>query len=477
MAGKPDDKKSLDQRVLGFIREQHLTTRGQTLLVAVSGGQDSVCLLHLLHEMQPELGIKLRAAHLDHQLRGQASSGDARYVSRLAKSLGIPVTVAKRDVLAYQKKHGLSLEEAAREVRYRFLAETASAVGADVVAVGHTLDDHVETILLHLVRGTGTRGLRGLQPVTRRQVAGKELKVVRPLLAVRRAETRKYCSRFQLQPRQDASNLSLAPLRNRLRMELLPLLTKYNSGIVEALQRTAQIAGDDIAHLEQVAARYWPKVAAKHEDVIVLDKKALLKLPVSAQRNLLRMAVENLVGNLKDIEARHIEEMVWALDKPAGKKINLPYGLIFRVDYDRYLLGKSTSALNHLPVLAGEYRLKIPGKTVFPGWQIEAEIGQPEAKIPDDNLFTACFDFSRIDGELRVRARRCGDFFRPLGMQGTKKVAQYMLDVKIPHDRRDRIPIVTDGDGIIWVAGCRIAERAKVTAQTKKVLCLKFTQV
>ena len=176
MAGKPNDKKSLDQRVLGFIREHHLTTRGQTLLVAVSGGQDSVCLLHLLHELQPELGVKLQVAHLDHQLRGKASSGDARYVAGLAKSLGIPATIGKRDVLVYRKKHGLSLEEAAREVRYQFFAETAAATGAAAIAVGHTLDDHVETILLHLVRGSGTRGLRGLQPVTRRNVSGRELR-------------------------------------------------------------------------------------------------------------------------------------------------------------------------------------------------------------------------------------------------------------------------------------------------------------
>jgi tRNA(Ile)-lysidine synthase len=477
MAGKPDDKKSLDQRVLGFIREQHLTSRGQTLLVAVSGGQDSVCLLHILHQLQPELGIKLHVAHLDHQLRGKESAADVRYVARLAKSLGIPATIAKRDVTAYQKEHGLSLEEAAREVRYQFLAETAAAVGAEAVAVGHTLDDHVETILLHLVRGAGTRGLRGLQPLTKRRVSGKELKIVRPLLTVRRMETGAYCTRFQLQPHQDASNLSLEPLRNRVRLELLPLLTKYNSGIVEALQRTAQFAADDIAHLEKEAARYWLKVAAKQSNVILLDKKALYKLPVSVQRYLLRMAVANLVGNLKDIEARHIEEMVRTLDKPAGKQINLPYGLVFSVDYDRYLLGKDVAALNPFPVLVGEYRLKIPGKTVFPGWQVEAEIIRPTEKITDDNRFTAYFDYRRIDGELSVRARRRGDCFRPRGMPGTKKVAQYMLDVKIPHDRRDRVPILTDDTGILWVVGYRIAERGKVNTQMKKALRLKFKQI
>jgi len=477
MARKPVNKGPLDLRVLGYIREHHLADHGQMLLVAVSGGQDSGCLLHLLHRLQPELGIKLHVAHLDHQLRGKESAADARYVARLAKSLGVPVTIEKRDVAAYQREHGLSLEEAAREVRYNFLSGTATAVGADAVAVGHTLDDHVETILLHLVRGTGTRGLRGLRPVTKRRVSGKELKIVRPLLTVRRAETGEYCDRFELKPRQDATNLSTEPLRNRVRLELLPLLQNYNSGIFEALQRTAQIAGDDITHLEKEAARCWPKVADKQGDVIILDKRALLKSSTSLQRYLLRQAIETVAGNLKDIEARHIEEMMQALDKPAGNQISLPYGLVFTVDYDRYLLAKDISPLNPFPVLAGEYPIKIPGKTLIPGWCIDARVTEPAGLTTGDNGFIAHFDNSRITGKLKVRPRQRGDRFQPLGMRATKKVAQFMLDVKIPNGWRNHIPILADESDILWVVGYRIDERVRVTKQTKKVLCLEFRQV
>jgi tRNA(Ile)-lysidine synthase len=257
----------------------------------------------------------------------------------------------------------------------------------------------------------------------------------------------------------------------------LPLLQNYNSGIFEALQRTAQIAGDDIAHLEGEAARYWPKVADKQGDVIVLDKKALLKLPVSVQRYLLRQAVETAAGNLKDIEARHIEEMVQTLDKPAGKQISLPYGLVFAVDYDRYLLAKDISPLNPFPVLAGEYPLKIPGKTIIPGWRIDAFVTEPAGLTTGDNGFIAHFDFGRLDGKLTVRPWQRGDRFQPLGMKGVKKTAQFMLDVKIPHDWRDRIPILTDNAGILWVVGYRIAERVKITRQTKKVLRIKFERI
>jgi tRNA(Ile)-lysidine synthase len=260
-------------------------------------------------------------------------------------------------------------------------------------------------------------------------------------------------------------------------LELLPLLQNYNSGIVEALQRTAQIAGDDIAHLEKEAGQIWPKVADKQGDVIVLDKKALLKLPVSVQRYLLRQAVETAAGNLKDIEARHIEEMMQAMDKPASKQISLPYGLVFAVDYERYLLAKDISSLNPFPALEQEYPIIVPGTSEIPGWCIDAHIIPPAELNTGDNPLIAHFDYSRIAGKLTVRARQRGDRFQPLGMNETKKVAQFMMDAKIPKGWRSRIPVIAAADGIIWVAGHRIDERVKVTKQTKKVLCLEFRQV
>jgi tRNA(Ile)-lysidine synthase len=477
MSRKPVNKMSLDQRVLGFIQEHRLMANGQILLVAVSGGQDSVCLLHLLNQLQPILGIKLHVAHLNHQLRGKESDGDARYVARLATKLGIPATIEKRDVIAYQKERGLSLEEAAREVRYGFLAEVASTIGADSAAVGHTLDDQVETILLHLIRGTGTRGLRGLQPLTRWRLAEKELTVVRPLLDIRRGETGAYCQSFELHPRQDATNLSMEPLRNRVRLELLPLLKSYNPQVNDTLLRTAHIAGEDTAYLEKEADRIWAQVAAKQDGMIILGKKAVLKLAPVMQRYLMRLAIENLVGNLKDIEARHIEEMVQALNKPAGKQISLPYGLVFSIDYGRYLLGKDRTALSPFPALDGEYAIKIPGITVIPGWRIQVNIIDSLDSIRDNNSFTGHFDYSRTSDKLVVRSRKRGDRFQPLGMKDKKNLAQFMLDAKIPAHWRDNIPIIASPDGIVWVMGYRIDERVKVTEKTKKVLRLEFQRI
>ena len=210
--------KIVTHRVLDFIKSQGLVIPGRTLVVAVSGGADSVCLLSILLELQRELDIRLHVAHLDHRLRGAASRADARYVAGLARRLGLPATIESRDVRSYGRAHHLSLEEAAREVRYAFLAEVAAGAGAERVAVGHTADDHVETVLMHLVRGSGLGGLRGLRPLNRLACAGHDITIIRPLLSLTREETAAYCRRRHLRPRVDASNLSSEPFRNRIRL-------------------------------------------------------------------------------------------------------------------------------------------------------------------------------------------------------------------------------------------------------------------
>ena len=228
------------------------------------------------------------------------------------------------DVTGYQRQQRLSLEEAAREVRYRFLAQVAGSIGADRVAVGHTRDDHIETILLHLIRGAGTRGLRGLQPYTEWQSKTSSLIIIRPLLEISHQETEDYCRQHRLVPRLDASNLSLSPLRNRIRHQLLPLLQSYNPRIAEALLRTGSIASDDIDFVDKEVARLWDRVAQEQPNTIVLDKKRFDRLPPALKRYLLRASAERLLGSAKDIEMRHIEEMMSALAKPAGKRLSLP---------------------------------------------------------------------------------------------------------------------------------------------------------
>jgi tRNA(Ile)-lysidine synthase len=492
----------LEERVLGFIQQHRLVSGDKKLVVAVSGGPDSVCLLHILAKLQKELKVKLHVAHLNHQLRGAESEADAEYVSDLARRLGIPATIERRDVTGYRAQHRLSLEEAAREVRYSFLAQVAKSVGAERVAVGHTMDDHIETILMHLIRGTGTRGLRGLQPVTGWQSGASSLTIVRPLLKVSRQETEDYCQSHELKPRIDASNLSLSPLRNRIRQQLLPLLKSCNPRVAEALLRTGRIASDDIEFLDKEIAQLWDDIAQQQDKTIILDKEGFDQLSSALQRYLLRAAAEKLLGSAKDIEMRHIEEMMLALTKPAGKRLNLPRGLNFSIEYNQYRLASDFSALSPFPSLRGEFQLNIPGETIIQGWRIEATIispsvikGKPEGALAPSEIttplpinkgkgtkgmglikkdFTAYFDLGKTGDRLLVRSRQPGDRFQPLGLDQPKKLNEFMIDAKIPRFWRHQVPIVCSPSQILWVVGWRIDDRVKVSDTTEQVLQLQF---
>jgi tRNA(Ile)-lysidine synthase len=465
---------SLAERVLQFVEEHRLLLPGQCLVVAVSGGADSVCLLHVLLSLKDRLGITLHLAHLDHQLRGTESAADAAYVSELAHHLGVPATVEQRDVKTYQVQKRLSLEEAAREVRYGYLAEVARSVGANCVATGHTRDDHVETILMHLIRGTGSRGLRGLQPKSQWRMGGNRVTIIRPLLGLGREETNGYCARHRLAPRLDTSNLSLSPLRNRIRQQLLPLMRSYNPAVDESLQRTARLAGDDVTFLDEEVERRWGEMVQRQGDTIILNKEGFCRLPQALQRHLLRAVIENLVGSIRDIEMRHIDSVIAALGKPAGRRLDLPSGVTFSVEYDRFLVGYDQAALCLLPVLEAATPLKVPGETRLTSWKVKASIIAPEAMKNEAGAFQAYLDLDRTGTDLLVRRRQPGDRFQPLGMSQPKKLNEFMIDARIPRLWRPRVPLVCSPEGIVWVVGWRLDERVKVTGATRQVLSLEF---
>ncbi len=470
-------EKTLEQRVVNFIQEHNLFSAGDKLVVAVSGGADSVCLLHILAQWQRELGVELHVAHLNHQLRGAESDSDASYVSDLAHKLGVPATIERRDVAAYRDQKGGSLEEAAREVRYSFLAEVTRGIGTSKVAVGHARDDHIETVMMHLLRGVGTAGLRGLQPRSVLQYSenGGQLEVVRPLLEVTRQETLDYCQRYNLAPRSDSSNVSLSFLRNRVRLELLPMLRSYNPGVDKALLRLADIAGDDISFIEEQASLLWKELAREEGDVIYLDISKMVTSPRAMQRQIFRRAVKQLRGNLKDVEANHIEAMMDFLSKPAGKKLCLPDGLTLSTEYGRLVLALVQASICPLPPLKGISNINIPGETDLPSWRVRADIIQEV--VGDDNGLVASFDLDKVGKELTVRRRRPGDRFQPLGMSQTKKLQDFMVDSKIPRSWRDRVPLICSPKQILWVVGWRIDDRVKVTENTKEILRLQFERL
>ncbi len=470
--------KTLEQRVLEFIQSRSLITPGETLVVAVSGGADSVCLLHLLARWRTKLDVDLHVAHLNHQLRGAESDSDADYVLALASELGIPSRMERRDVVDYQKKQGISLEEAAREVRYDFLYGVANNVDAAKVLVGHTSDDQIETVLMHLLRGTGLTGLRGLQPRSKFPLGKgkKQLEIVRPLLEVARCETRDYCLFHGLQPRADSSNEVLDFLRNRVRLELLPVLRDYNPSVDRALLRLAVLAGDDASYIEEQALRLWDDVARKKRNVIYLDVPKVAFLPRAMQRQIFRLAIEQLVGKLKNVEAEHVEAMLGFLAKPAGKKLYLPHGLVLFTEYGRLVLASPKVSSCPFPPLDSSFHIRVPGETRLPGWEVKAEVVSKTAENSHGGI-VANFDLDRIGGKLIVRRRQRGDRFQPLGMSHTKKLQDFMVDARIPQSWRDRVPLVCSQQHILWVVGWRIDDRVRVTDDTKSVLRLEFREL
>jgi len=492
-------KIKLESKVIDFIQRYSLVSPEEIVIVGVSGGADSVCLLHVLAEWRKGLGIKLHVAHLNHQLRGAESEADAKYVSNLAGSLGIPITIDRQDVAAYRLERNFSVEEAARELRYAFLARVAREVGANRIAIGHTRDDQVETILMHILRGTGITGLCGLAPCSPLAYDSQgmslpakrsNLLVIRPLLDITREETTSYCQEHHLDPRIDSSNRSLSFFRNRLRLQLLPLLRQYNPSLDQALLRLADIAKEDNAFIEQQASELWDEVARQENNAIYLDRRQIASLPIALQRQLLRAAVTRLAGDTRDIEASHIEAARSLLNKPVGKRISLPHGFICQGGYDE-LIAASTAKQSQLlpcpfPPLPGEFPLEVPGEKVSPGWKVIASVVRERVDSPplrgvfstsgetgQSNL-VADFDLHKTGTELFVRQRRPGDRFQPLGMNMSKKLQEFMVDARIPRSWRGRIPIVCSPQQIIWVVGWRIDDRVRVTEASKEILRLEF---
>lgn len=334
MSLKSRQKDSLIERVFTYICQNNLVLRGETLVVGVSGGPDSVCLLHLLVGLMGRLDVQLHVAHLNHLLRGIESEADAHYVSHLAEQLGVSATLEQRDVETYRAEHHLSLEEAAREVRYQFFAEVSRSIGTDRIVLGHTANDQAETILMRLLRGAGTYGLQGMHPITQLDsLTDTQLIVVRPLLETRREEVEAYCQQHALDPRRDSSNLSSSHLRNRIRSELIPLLRRYNPRIDDALLRTADSLAVDFSFLEQQVSQIWDSVISEEGEALVLRSEEIVSLHPALQRYLLREVTRRLLGNLKDIEWKHIEKMRSALKMKTGKRLILPRGLIFYVKH------------------------------------------------------------------------------------------------------------------------------------------------
>lgn len=470
-------ERSLLKRVGSALESSGLARDDALLLVAVSGGPDSLAMLLLLAELSTPLGLKLHVAHLDHGLRGQASADDACFVEDVSHRLALPFTTETADVESHRTSNRLSVEEAARELRYGFLARTSKALGATAVTVGHTADDQVETVMMHLLRGSGQTGLAGM-PIVRHWPSVRRVgavTILRPLLSVGREETAAYCDWKGLTPRDDPTNRSPQFTRNRVRMELLPHLNSFNPRFGEALLRLSDSAQQDQMFIQEEAARAWNAVVSPDEDGLALDRKRFSQLAPSLKRHLLRLAYEETTGLSQGLEYSHVLEMVRLSEGRSGTEASLPAGLLFSVSYDRLHLRASNRGQPEVSPLTDEQPLLVPGHTGVPGWSITARIGGHRGSESPPSGHAAHLDATAVGQGLVVRHRRPGDRFQPLGMESSKKLQDFMVDARIPRKLRDSVPLVASDAGVVWVVGYRIAHWARLREETKDVLEMEFS--
>lgn len=480
---------SMRDALAAFIDQQRLLpASGGRLVVAVSGGADSLCLLHLLRSLcgpgKRYPTLQLHVAHLNHRLREPVSSQDAAAVAELARAWGLPVTLGEEDIQVLAKRDHLSLEEAAREARYRFLRRVAAG---DPIAVAHHQDDQVETLVLHWIRGGGIASMSGLQP--------RQQDIIRPLLIFTRADTLAYCAQHGLTPLEDASNADLRYQRNRVRHELLPLLEQLNPNICATLLRNSEVMQVDVAWIEVQVDQHWSAVISHEEtETIALRRSALLALPLSLQRHLWRRASANLCAGQSPFELRHYTLIEQALSQETGEALtlHLPGQLHFWRQGEQVLLKRVTEQQS-LQIVQNntEVILPVPGEVAVPGtpWLVRAEFvaAEEEAEILESlrtkdvirtwhklasNRYSVYIDRIHLDSVLRVRTRRAGDRIRPLGMAHSKKVQDICVDRHIPRQERDHIPLIFSRAQCIWLGGVCIDDRVRLTGETHHLLHL-----
>ncbi|MSQ14674.1 MAG: tRNA lysidine(34) synthetase TilS [Dehalococcoidia bacterium] len=469
---------ALQRRVARFLSESAIIRRGESGVVAVSGGADSLCLVHILHALKDRMGIKLTIAHLDHGLRGEDAEMDASFVAQIATEMDVPSVIEKRDVRAFKESHKLSWEEAARILRYEFLAETAKSVGAQWVAVGHTKDDLAETVLMHIIRGSGIYGLKGMGPrgPWPYPIQTRDVRLVRPILELTGEDTRRYCDALNLHARFDASNLSDTYTRNRVRSKLLPQLAGYNTNIPEALARLSRAAAGQIQLLDWDLDKIWDDLAESQYGAVRIRKSVMTALPHVLQVHAVRRAISYLVGDTDGISEVHLDAIIKAIAGRAGTSLNLPRGISLAKEYRVAILGINLDATRELPRLEGEYNIAVPGDSLLPGWGIETKIVAFDEERPEPDKWRAVLDYDCVGSPLVLRSRRPGDRFFPHGMESSKKLQVFMVDAHVPKELRDDVPIFVAASDIVWVAGLRTDNRVRTTTTTKRALIIQMKQ-
>lgn len=459
-------------KVRKTIEDNGLIKKGDKVLVAVSGGPDSVALLRILAELSGRYNIELFVAHLNHMLRGREADRDAIFVRKAADGLSLPFIIEKINVKNIAKARRMSIEEAAREVRYDFYSRAAAKFGASKIATGHTLDDQAETILMRILKGSGSLGLSG---IPYRRKSGNIL-VIRPLLDVDRKAIDKYLKKNRITARIDASNLNAAYFRNKIRNVLIPILKKdFNPKIKYVLASMASTFADESSYLAGIAAKKIKRICRTTKNGVEVKIKDLTREHIALRRLIARQILAHLAGSLKGITYKHWKAVESLIKGGERKQIDLFGRIKAKKNNGRIIFAAKALNRREQRNFKKFATLKVPGEVALPelGVTIKAEVikRRPDFKKKKDRN-TEYVNGDLIGSYLKIRMKRAGDRMKPLGMAGYKKLHDIFVDEKISRERRNMIPIVVSGNKILWAAGVRMSDEFKVSESAKRILKL-----
>ena len=464
--------------IASVFRDTCKLTPDRTILVGVSGGPDSLCLMEALRQA----GYAIIVAHFNHQLRPD-SDMEANVLEKTISRKNVASIFEKGDVRGYAESEGLSIEEAARTLRYCFLFEQARACDAQAVAVGHTADDQVETVLMHFLRGAGLTGLKGMSYRSFLPAFDERIPVVRPLLDVWREETVVYCAANGLRPYYDPSNDSLNFLRNRIRHLLIPQLEAYNPRFREAVWRTARSLTDDHSALSELLDAIWEEcVNSQRSGLITFDAGKMTSYAPGLQRNLIRRALDQVAPDATDLRFSVLERASEFFSTKRYGRIDLTGGVRLFLEGERvYVAGKGVNLpferWPQMPPGEDSLLLPVPGQQELSGgwlfsceqWRIPALA--LEQALNNGDPFQVWLDAKQLPDHIEIRARRPGDRFAPIGMDGhSVKLSDFFINEKLPRRARDAWPLLCSGDTVIWVPGYRPAHPFRLTDKSRQVM-------
>ena len=451
------------KRFLKFIKEKNIVKSGDKILVGLSGGPDSVCMLNLLCSIRDEEKIEVAAAHINHMLRGEEADKDEEYSKKLCESLGVRFFSKRIDINKYALETGKSSELAGREARYDFFDEIINKINFNKIATAHNANDQAETILMRIMRGTGLEGLGGI-PVER------EGKYIRPILFMKREEVEQYCKENNLNPHIDATNLERIYSRNKVRLDILPYMkNNFNPNIVETINRMALLLQDDNEFIEGEVNKAYKDNCFERENSIVISKN-LFNIHSAIVTRVIRKALFIINKSNYDMEMKNIEDIIELSNLGTNKRVDLPKDIYAENVYGDIIIRKKEYIKNKL---SNELTLNkkdiLHNEVIFDEYIINFDlVNNKDIKQENDELIKK-FDYDKINN-VTIRYRKDGDRITPLGMKGSKKLKDIFIDMKIPKEKRDEIPLIQFNDEISWIVGIKMSDKFKITKETKHIL-------